>query len=113
MSFDPGVDDGLQPELISRSETGVRLLITLLFFLIARVAGSVVALIAVYELVFTLITQRESGGDVRRFANHAISYLVAIGRYVTYNEEDAPFPFRAFPPELDLTIPAAGGPGEV
>jgi hypothetical protein len=94
---------------ISRSETGVRLLLTLLFFIIGRLAETVLVLIALFGIFYTLVTQRPPGDELRRFARRTISFLVEIARYITYDDEEAPFPFREFPAELDLRTPARAG----
>ena len=51
-----------------------------------------------------VVRQREPGPEIRRFANQTISYLVRIGRFLSYNDETLPFPFREFAGELDLTV---------
>ena len=65
-----------------------------------------------FELFFTLITQRQPSDQVKRFANRALSYVVVIVRYMTYHDDEKPFPFCNFPPELNLTRPA-NDPGGV
>ena len=90
---------------IPRAETGVRILLSVMFFVIARIVEAGLGVLIVFELGFALVTERRPSGAVRRVANHALSYLVEITRYLTYNDEAAPFPFRDFPPELDLTTP--------
>jgi hypothetical protein len=92
---------------IARGETGIRILFTLLFWLIARVLGTVLGVLVFFELIYTLVTQRLPGSRVRRFANRTLAYLYRITRYVTYNERDAPFPFRDFPPEVEPEQPFA------
>lgn len=88
---------------IDRGSTGVRILLTLLFFVVARVVEAALVVLIVFELAFALFTERRPSETVRRFANQTLSYLVEIGRYLTYNADAAPFPFREFPPELDFT----------
>ena len=107
MTFEPELDSEIpQEDEIDRGDTGLRILFTLLFFIIARLVEGVLAVLIFFQLATVLITQREPSDALRRFANHAISYLVRIGRYITYNDPQAPFPFREFPAELDLTVPA-------
>ena len=91
---------------IERAETGLRILLSLLFFVIARLVEAVLVVVVLFGLLFTLVTRREPSAQVRRFANHALSYFVTIVRYLTYNADTAPFPFETFPPELDLAAPA-------
>lgn len=95
-----------EPE-IERGETGIRILFTLLFWLIARVVGSVLALLVFFELIYTLVTCRLPGPRVRSFANRTVAYLYRITRYVTYTDAHAPFPFRDFPPAVEPPCPAS------
>lgn len=101
-----------EDETIERSETAVRILLTLLFFIIVRVVEALLAVLIVFELLFALVTRREPSAEVKSFANRALSYAVTVVRYLTYNEHDAPFPLRDFPAELDLTPPTPGPGGE-
>jgi hypothetical protein len=89
-----GQEDGFQ-----RAQTGVRILIVLLFFLIARLLEALFALLAIFCLGFALVTKRRPGDAVRRFATRLIAYLVEIARYLAYCDDDPPFPFRELPRE--------------
>jgi hypothetical protein len=101
----------LEEEWVDRAETGIRALKTLLFFIIARVVEAVLGVLIIFELIWTLITGREPSSAVRRFASRVLAYLVEIVRYLTYNDDQAPFPFREFPgdPKPDAAGPAESG----
>jgi hypothetical protein len=86
---------------IERGETGVRILYTLLFFVIARVVETVLLVVILYEIVYTLITQSPPTEGVRSFANRTVSYFYRIGRYLTYNDPEPPFPFTDLPSEVE------------
>jgi len=86
-----------QEQQIERKETGIRMLLTLLFMLILRAVEIVLGVIVIFQLIFTLITKRPSGERVARFANRIIAYVVQMLRYLTYQEEQRPFPFSDFP----------------
>ena len=86
---------------IERVETGVRALYSLLFFVVARVLEGVIVVVVLFQILFTLITRRLPPTRVRGFANRAISYFYRIGRYLTYNDPDRPFPFAELPVELE------------
>ncbi|MDH3211408.1 MAG: DUF4389 domain-containing protein [Myxococcales bacterium] len=86
-------------ETIDRFDTAVRALMTVLFFVIARVVEIVLAVVIVFGVLYTLITQEEPAPGVKRFSERVLAYLVQIVRYLSYNGEEAPFPFRDFPPE--------------
>ena len=109
MPLDTAAQGPLEEKWVDRAETGVRALKTLLFFIIARVVEIVLAVLIVFELIWTLITGREPSHDVRRFAIRVLAYLVEIVRYLTYNDDQAPFPFREFPGDPN---PESARPGE-
>ncbi len=96
------------PEAVDRAETGIRILLSLLFMVVVRVIGMVLFVVIVFELLYTLITQRRPGGEVRRFARRAIDYSVAALRYLTYNDDEPPFPFADFPRETETSSRSAG-----
>jgi hypothetical protein len=91
-------DDNTQ---IERKETGIRILLTVLFVVIWHLTEMVLGVTILFQLAFALITKRAPGERVKRFANHALSYLYHILRYLTYHEVKPPFPFADFPPELE------------
>ncbi len=90
---------------LSRGATGVRIIYTLLFFVIARVLETVFLAVVLFQLVYALILEREPSPIVRGFANRILSYFYRIGRYLSYNDSELPFPFRDFPEEVEA-IPA-------
>ena len=96
------------PDEVARTETGIRILLSLLFMVAVRVVGLVLFVVIVFELLYTLITQRRPGGEVRRFARRALDYAVAALRYLTYNDDDPPFPFADFPRETETSSRSAG-----
>ena len=105
MSVDVPGEEPLEDESIDRGETAVRALKTLVFFVIARVAQAVLVVVILFELLYVLITQQKPSDAVRRFAERVLAYVVEIVRYLTYNDEDAPFPFREFPPQPEPDEP--------
>jgi hypothetical protein len=88
-------------EEVDRLDTGIRLALTLLFALIATVVESVIGIIVIFELLWTLITKQAPSPRVRELANRIIGYYYRIGRYLTYNESTVPFPFSDFPRALE------------
>jgi hypothetical protein len=86
---------------IERKETGIRILITLSFFIVTEILKWVLGAIVLFELAFALITKRAPSDRLRRFANQTLSYHYRILRYLTYNESDRPFPFSDFPSEVE------------
>lgn len=90
---------------IERKDTGIRMLLTLLFVFILHVVEAVLALTVLFSLAVALITKRPPGERVRDFANRTLSYLYHIVRYLTYNEQQTPFPFSDFPPAVEPLAP--------
>jgi hypothetical protein len=86
---------------IGRGETGIRILLFLLFAVIFRLGTVVLGAVVVFELLYALITRRLPNDRVRSFANRTLSYLYRISRYLTYNQREVPFPFSDFPAEVE------------
>ena len=96
-----GVSNEYEEEEIDRRDTGVRIALTLLFVLIAAAIESVLTLIVVFQLLWTLATRQAPSRRLRELANRIIAYYYRIGRYLTYNESRLPFPFADFPASLE------------
>lgn len=90
----------LSHETIERRDTGLRILLTLLFIVVAALIDSLLGVIVVFQLLWALITRRPPGQPVQDFANRVISYYYSLGRYLTYNDSRVPFPFSEFPQAL-------------
>ena len=90
---------------IERKETGMRILLTVLFLLIVNIGHAVVGVVTLFSLLFALITKQPPGDRVKQFANRTVSYLYRVLRYLTYNENEPPFPFADFPQELEPSAP--------
>lgn len=90
-----------EEEDVERGQTGIRMLLTVLFALIASVLEGALGLIVVFSLLWTLVTKRPPSPRLREFANRIIAYYYRIGRYLTYNESRVPFPFDDFPAALE------------
>jgi hypothetical protein len=87
-------------ETIERRDTGLRILLTLLFVVVAALLDSLLGVIVVFQLLWALITRRPPAQPLQDFANRVISYYYALGRYLTYNDSGVPFPFSEFPQAL-------------
>jgi hypothetical protein len=100
----PAPSDEIQdagPGEIDRSETGIRILLTILFALVRGVVVSALGLIVIVELLWTLITRQPPSPRLRELANRIVTFEYRIGRYLTYNEGSIPFPFSEFPQEIE------------
>ena len=91
------IDEVTEDQRIRRGDTGLRILLSLLFALIGGVLETVLWLIVFFQLIVALATQRPPSLRVREFANRILSYYYRLGRYLTYNESRVPFPFSDFP----------------
>jgi hypothetical protein len=83
---------------IERSETGIRVLYTLLYLLVIHAIEVVLGVVMLFGIVFALITRSEPPREVRVFADRVIRYAVEVLSYLTYNRQAAPFPFDSLPP---------------
>lgn len=93
---------------IERGDTGVRILLSLLFVVIWALVESAIGAIVVFSVAWALITQSPPPRRIRAFANRAVAYGYEIGRYLSYNEPRVPFPFSDFPEARD----PVGDPGQ-
>lgn len=83
---------------IERSETGIRVLYTILFLLVIHAIEVVLGVVVLFGLVFALVTRSAPPSQVREFADRVIRYAVEVLGFLAYNREAAPFPFDDFPP---------------
>ena len=88
---------------ISRFDTGLRILLTLLFALIWGLVEAVLGFIVLFGLGWTLLTRQPPPAGLRDVANRLVTYTYRIWRYVTQNEPEIPFPFSEFPAALEPT----------
>jgi hypothetical protein len=90
-----------QPETpVSRKRIFIRLLYTILFFLVLEIVKSIIQLATVVQYIFLFITLKPSQ-PVKNFCNRVAVYGYRIMRYLTLNEDAKPFPFTEFPAELE------------
>jgi hypothetical protein len=96
---DLATEDAPQP--IERANTGIRILLTLLFALIWGVLETLLAVIVAFCLVWTLVTRQAPPQRLRHFSNWLVAYSYRIWRYLTYNEAEVPFPFSDLPSPIE------------
>lgn len=92
---------GEDDTVVERITTGRRFLFTLLFWIIARLVVVVIGFVVLFELCYTLITKRPPSPRVVRFGHRLVRYEYDLGQFVTYNQEELPFPFDDFPHETE------------
>lgn len=88
-------------DTLERGETGFRILLTLLFVLVAAALEAVLTVVIVFELLWALATRQPPRPRVRELANRVVTYYYRIGRYMTYNDARPPFPFSDFPEPVE------------
>ncbi len=86
---------------IQRSDTGIRILLTLLMLGIWAVIKSVLGIVIVFCFLWTLITREAPPYRLRAFSSWVIAYSYEIWRYIAYNQARVPFPFSDFPSVRD------------
>lgn len=85
---------------VTRKQIGVRLLYTLLFLIVFEVLKLIIQVAVLFQFVYLLITKGYSK-PLRSFSDRLSSYVYRVIRYVTLNENQRPFPFSEFPPEME------------
>lgn len=92
--------------VVERGETGIRILLTILYVIGFRVASVVFFAVVIFELGWTLVTRRVPSQRVRAFANRILSYMYETTRFMSYNLADRPFPLSDFSAGLEA-VPSA------
>lgn len=82
-------------------DTGIRILLTLIFMIVASVINSLLGVLVAFGLLWALITRRPPHPRLRSLANRIVTYEYRIHRYITYNDAEVPFPFSDLPNPLE------------
>ena len=85
-----------EPEL-RRTDVGLRVLYTIVFSVILNLAGGLLTLLVAIQLVLALVTREQPHARLKQFAELMTRYCVLIVRYVTFSDDEPPFPFSDFP----------------
>lgn len=67
-----------------------------LFLVVSRIVSICVALIAVFQLLCSLIV-RKPNDNARRFGKDLSYYLAEIVQFLSYNTDKKPWPFSPWP----------------
>jgi hypothetical protein len=86
---------------IDRVDTVFRVLDSILFAIVFSLVESVVAIIVVFQLGYSLVTEKPPSRRVRDLGNRLSSYGYQLLRYLTHNSAERPFPFSDFPAALE------------
>jgi hypothetical protein len=84
-----------------RKKIVIRLLYTILFFIIFEILKTIIQVSVLFQYVYLLISKTCSE-PVRNFTNKVSVYAYKVLRYVTLNENNKPYPFQDFPQIMEL-----------
>jgi hypothetical protein len=84
-----------------RKKIVIRLLYTILFFIILEILKTIIQVSVLFQYVYLLISKTCSE-PVRNFTNKVSVYAYKVLRYVTLNENNKPYPFQDFPQIMEL-----------
>jgi len=84
-----------------RKKIVIRLLYTILFFIIFEILKTIIQVSVLFQYVYLLISKTYSE-PVRNFTNKVSIYAYKVLRYVTLNENNKPYPFKDFPQIMEL-----------
>ena len=84
-----------------RKKIVIRLLYTILFFIIFEILKTIIQVSVLFQYVYLLISKTYSE-PVRNFTNKVSVYAYKVLRYVTLNENNKPYPFQDFPQIMEL-----------
>ena len=87
---------------LSSAEYWFRAVYSVLFLLCAKIAGTLILLIALAQIIFTLVTARPNARLVS-FGGSLAKYIFTIFNFVTCKSEDKPFPFADWPEAEPIT----------
>jgi hypothetical protein len=93
-------DQAELPE-VSRTDALIRACYSLLFALIISLLESVLFAVVVFQLLYSLVTEKLPSSGVQSFANRIVAYFYQMLRYLTHNDAIIPFPFSDFPAPLE------------
>lgn len=75
---------------------GIRALFMVAFWIASRIALAIVIALALFQLIWTVIT-RSPNDKIVRFGRSLGTYLSQIVNFLTYNTDQKPWPFQDWP----------------
>lgn len=94
----------MAPNAFSRKNIAVRLLYTLLFFIIFELLKIIIQVAVLFQYIYLFI-RKEYNHPIRNFSNKVSAYAYRVLRYITLSENEKPFPFQDFPEEMEQPEP--------
>jgi hypothetical protein len=98
-------DEAAAPE-ISRGDVALRALYSLLFGLIISLLESLLFVVVIFQLLYSLVTEKLPSSRVQAFGNGITAYFYQMLRYLTHNDSVIPFPFSDLPAPREPSRPA-------
>ena len=87
--------------IYTRKQMGIRILSTLFFgILIWEILEIIIGLAVIFQIIYTLIAKKPNIWMIG-FANRTITYFYKVMRYLVFAQDQMPFPFSAFPGEIE------------
>ena len=90
------MDDKTIKEKLSVGSKWLRLLFMVLFGIIGWVLEGIICLIAVFQFIYTLFTDKPLD-TIHTFSASLSTYVYQIVQFLTYVSEEKPFPFSSWP----------------
>ena len=88
-------------EEVPRTETGLRILYSLVLYVLLHVVVGLLTLLVAFQLVYALVTRRAPHARVGKLGRSLVDYCHSAFRYLVHQSDRPPFPFD------DLEEPAA------
>ena len=98
-----GSGSGWQEAGVERVDTGFRILESIFFAIVFRLVESLIAAVVIFQLGYSLVTERPPSDRIMEFGNRLSSYAYQLFRYMTHNSCERPFPFSDFPQALEAS----------
>jgi len=91
---------------LDRSTIALRAVLSLLLALVLSVLNSLLAVVVIFQLVYSFVSQSLPSPRVQELGNNVTAYYYQVLRYITHNDSQIPFPFSDFPTPLEDGRPA-------
>ncbi len=98
-------DDEAQDPEVGRIDVLIRLAYSLLFMVVISLLESLLVVVVVFQLLYSLATEALPSPRLQALANGIVAYFYQVLRYLTHNDSIIPFPFSDFPNPLEASRP--------
>jgi len=89
-----------QSPSITNGMIAIRFLYTILFFLALGIVGVILKIAILFQFVVLFATKKPNE-SVRDFCNQLSTYGYRLLRYISFNENQRPFPFSDYPGAME------------